>query len=96
MQGGEFSVFGGTSWRCAFVEDFGEFFLYTHFLGCLTFCEGFQMCFMAIHFSQGEPFSHSGALASCVEPLAFMEELALILAFVLILCSGSFLPLLEG
>jgi hypothetical protein len=51
MQGGEFSVFGGTSWRCAFVEDFGEFFLYTHFLGCLTFCEGFQMCFMAIHFS---------------------------------------------
>jgi hypothetical protein len=29
---GEFFYFWGISWRCAFVEDFGEFFLYTHFL----------------------------------------------------------------
>ena len=45
------------------------------------------MCFREKYFSQGESLSHSRALASCVEPLPLLEELALILAFVLILCS---------
>jgi hypothetical protein len=85
--GESFFVLGGTSWRCAYVEDFGEFFLYTHFYEDILLFVRFLGVLQGEHFCQGESLSHSRALASCVEPLPLLEELALILAFVLILCS---------
>jgi hypothetical protein len=39
-------------------------------------------------FFLGESLSHSGAFASCVEPLPLLEELTLISAFVLIFSSN--------